>query len=308
MIKPLISIALCTFNGEEFLEEQLESLVNQTYQNLEIIIIDDLSTDRTLQILKGYANKFATIKLFQNEVNLGYIKNFEKAISLCTGEFIALADQDDIWELHKIDLMFNHIGKSYLIYHDSAFIDSHGKLMGKNLSDIVNFYDGDSPNAFLFFNCVSSHALLFNKRLKNYLFPFPHSNLHDAWIAYVALNMGSITYIKDCLVKYRNHSKNTTDILKQRKNIITKKEKLNKELNWLICCRDLSIQKDPDFVSDLVELFKKPRNQPFSLPIFSLLIKNYFQLFPIYKRSFFSKLNFIIKKSLNLKNEKASKY
>lgn len=308
MIKPLISIALCTFNGEEFLEEQLESLVNQTYQNLEIIIIDDLSTDRTLQILKGYADKFATIKLFQNEVNLGYIKNFEKAISLCTGEFIALADQDDIWELHKIDLMFNHIGKSYLIYHDSAFIDSHGKLMGKNLSDIVNFYDGDSPNAFLFFNCVSSHALLFNKRLKNYLFPFPHSNLHDAWIAYVALNMGSITFIKDCLVKYRNHSKNTTDILKQRKNIITKREKLNKELNWLICCSDLSIQKDPDFVSDLVELFKKPRNQPFSLPIFSLLIKNYSQLFPIYKRSFFSKLNFIIKKSLNIKNEKASKY
>ena len=302
MINPLVSIALCTYNGDKFLEEQLDSLVNQTYQNIEIIIIDDFSSDQTIEILKVYSDKFPFIKLYQNEVNLGYIKNFEKAISLCIGDFIALADQDDIWKLDKIEFMLQHIGTNILLYHDSAFIDENGKSMDKKLSDIVNFYDGNSPDAFLFFNCVSSHALLFNKVLKNHLFPFPQSNLHDAWIAYVALNIGSISYLKNCLVSYRNHTTNSTDILKRRTT--EKKTKIRNEMDWLTCCQNFTHQKNPEFLIKALNLFKSRGNN--SLPIFLLFMNNYKNIFAIYKKSFFSKLNFIIKKSLSTKNEKAN--
>jgi glycosyltransferase involved in cell wall biosynthesis len=111
----LISIALCTYNGEKYLIEQLDTLVNQTYPKLEIIVVDDCSSDKTITILNDYLSKFPFIKLYQNEQNLGYIKNFEKAISLCNGELIALADQDDVWDLNKLTIMAEAINENMLL-------------------------------------------------------------------------------------------------------------------------------------------------------------------------------------------------
>src|SRR4051812_38033424 len=100
---PLISIALCTYNGERFVESQLLSLIKQTYLNLEIIIVDDCSTDNTLNIIAGYAAKDNRIKYWKNDLNLGFNQNFQKALSLTSGEFIAISDQDDIWHETKIE-------------------------------------------------------------------------------------------------------------------------------------------------------------------------------------------------------------
>ena len=102
---PLVSIALCTYNGEVFLQEQLNSLLNQTYTTIEIIAVDDASTDSTRSILEKKASTDSRLKVFINEKNIGYNKNFEKAISLCSGDFIAISDQDDIWEAEKIGKM-----------------------------------------------------------------------------------------------------------------------------------------------------------------------------------------------------------
>ena len=96
--QPLVSIAICTYNGERFLKKQIDSLLNQGYSNIEIIAVDDRSTDRTWDMLQEYAQKDKRVQTYQNEKNLGYARNFEKAITLCKGDFIALADQDDIWE------------------------------------------------------------------------------------------------------------------------------------------------------------------------------------------------------------------
>ncbi len=93
----LVSIALPTYNGEAFLSKQIDSLLSQNYNNLELIIVDDCSTDGTIEVLNQYKPN-AVVKIFQNERRLGVIKNFEKAISLCAGEFISLSDQDDIWK------------------------------------------------------------------------------------------------------------------------------------------------------------------------------------------------------------------
>ena len=120
MAAELVSIALCTYNGEAYLKEQLDSLIDQTYPNCEIIIVDDCSKDGTVDILKQYANEYPQIKLYINSENLGYTKNFEKAINLCNGEYIALCDQDDIWDKNKISIMIHRIGDNILIYYCGA--------------------------------------------------------------------------------------------------------------------------------------------------------------------------------------------
>src|SRR5688500_11031805 len=99
---PLVSIVIGTYNGEEYLKEQMESLLSQTYGSLEFIICNDLSTDGTYGMLKEYAARDTRIKLTRNQINLGYNRNFGQAMRQASGEYIAIADQDDIWEKRKI--------------------------------------------------------------------------------------------------------------------------------------------------------------------------------------------------------------
>ena len=104
-----ISIAMTTYNGSRFLEQQLKSLLRQTKKADEIIIVDDGSSDDTVAIIKKYLNVSNTrIKLYINEVNLGVFKNFEKAISLCKGDIIFCCDQDDVWQFDKIEKHINN--------------------------------------------------------------------------------------------------------------------------------------------------------------------------------------------------------
>src|ERR1700748_3070750 len=97
--QPLVSVAMCTYNGEKYIRQQLDSILNQTWRNLEIVIVDDGSSDDTFAIISEYAEKDSRIKCFKNEVNLGFNKNFEHAVELTTGDYIAISDQDDIWLL-----------------------------------------------------------------------------------------------------------------------------------------------------------------------------------------------------------------
>ena len=104
---PQISIAMTTYNGEKYLAEQLDSILSQTHTDWELIICDDCSTDSTWQILQEYAQKDSRIKIYKNEQNLGFKKNFEKAIGLCTGDYIALSDQDDVWFPEHLSLLYS---------------------------------------------------------------------------------------------------------------------------------------------------------------------------------------------------------
>ncbi len=113
MKNSLISIAMATYNGEKYLKDQLDSIYNQTYKNIEVIVTDDCSIDKIVEILEQYA-RFHGLKYTVNEENLGFVK----VISLCGGEYIALADQDDIWEKNKIEILVNEIGSNLLIHSD----------------------------------------------------------------------------------------------------------------------------------------------------------------------------------------------
>src|ERR1700712_5400324 len=108
-MNPLISIVLCTYNGEDFLKEQLQSLLNQSWTNLEIIVSDDHSTDKTIDILNEY-NNHPSFRLFMQKENLGPIKNVEFALRQATGPYIAFCDQDDIWKPGKIEQLYKSIG------------------------------------------------------------------------------------------------------------------------------------------------------------------------------------------------------
>ncbi len=231
MINPLISIVICTYNGELFLSEQLESIVHQTYSNLEIIILDDCSTDRSIEIINAFANQYAAIKFHRNEQNLGYVKNFEKGIGLCNGEFVALCDQDDIWKFDKIDLLFNHITEAALIYHDSEFINDDGTSLHKKLSDQLNMYEGHSTYPFFLNNCISGHSMMFRKSIIDQILPFNETYFHDWQIAIIATENGGIKYLDQPLVKYRQHQLSNTDFLGIKKKRAKKNKSIN--LNWL---------------------------------------------------------------------------
>lgn len=293
----LVSIVLCTYNGERFLQEQLVSLVNQTYRPIEIVILDDCSTDGTYTLLKEYQQKYPTIRLYQNEENIGYVKNFNRAIGLCKGDYIALCDQDDLWDWRKIATLVQRIQPHVLIYHDSQFMDEEGRLMDKKLSDVVNFYEGDEPETFVFFNCVSSHAVMFKKELVNYLLPFPASGFHDAWIGYVACNFGTITFLNQCLVHYRQHHHSATDILKRKKRRITtdKSRRFNNHLAFLKSCAEFPANKSPETILELYRLYKERRHKLFSFSLMFFFFKHYRTMLFIYKKGFVSKFNFIIK-------------
>lgn len=308
MKQPSVSIALCTYNGVKFLKEQLDSLIAQTYANLEIIVVDDCSTDKTFEILTGYAARYPQFKIYQNEANLGFTANFEKAVKLCTGELIALCDQDDIWLPQKIGLQVNAIDDNMFVYHDSEFVHEDGSSMGKKMSDIMNLYRGDEPEAFLFFNCVSGHSILMKRELLDDALPLKKGFFHDWWLAYVATNVGKIDFIDQCLVKYRQHDKSDTNILKLKR---TKNEyrfdsiqKIEREYKWLQYCASFKKNKRPKVVHAIYKAFEKRLNNYVSTDLSRLLFKYRKAIFFTRKKSRLSKLNYIFGRIWGVKTKR----
>jgi glycosyltransferase involved in cell wall biosynthesis len=293
----LVSIALCTFNGADYIKAQLDSLIAQTYTELEIIIVDDCSTDATLQIVDEYSKKYPCIKVYQNRKNLGYIKNFERAIGLCTGDFIALCDQDDIWDKNKISMLVANIGENILIYHDSEFINQDGRSLGKKVSDIRNCYSGGDSRVFLFENCISGHAMLFTKEMLKHFYGFNNVVMHDWWLAYIAANNGSVVFLNHSLVKYRQHQKASTNILRQNRG--QKKQhslkKIEKQLEITAAFAAYPQNTELNFKHQLLKLMHKRLYSYISPQLMFFVFKNRKTLLLIQKKSIFSKFNFILK-------------
>src|SRR5258706_11226368 len=142
---PLVSLVIATYNGEKYLREQLDSIFNQTYSNLEVIAIDDCSSDFSVQILNEYASRHSNMTVFLNPSNLKHVKTFEKGISLTHGDYIGLCDQDDIWDVSKIEETMKAFDDGVLLtYCDSMFVDENGQSLGRKISDIKNLTDYDN--------------------------------------------------------------------------------------------------------------------------------------------------------------------
>lgn len=212
----LISIALATYNGSRFLREQLDSILGQSINNFEVVICDDSSTDNTLQILQEYASKDSRFRIFQNQQNLGFKKNFQHILSICKGDFIAFCDQDDIWEPNHLEVLINNIENNDCIGANSLIIDENGISQRKTLLEYwpIHIMPKDAEQLFqheLYSNVIQGTASLIRVSLAKCALPFPDSiKYHDYWFALIAGLNGKCKYIKDVVLKYRRHSSNAS--------------------------------------------------------------------------------------------------
>lgn len=211
MNKPLVSIALATYNGEKFIRQQMDSLLAQDYPNLEIVVSDDCSQDSTWEVLQNYALKDNRIKLLPGEKNVGYVNNFIRVFMACKGELISPCDQDDIWYPNKISRLVAEMGDASLIYCDNRFIDESNNPLGIKFSDTVkSMISGNDCRNFLFYNSISGHAMLFRKNLLDMIDDLASVYYIDWLIAFCAAEYGYISYLDEVLVDWRQHSASAT--------------------------------------------------------------------------------------------------
>ncbi len=286
--QPLVSVALCTYNGEKYIKAQLDSIIGQTYEALEIIICDDRSRDKTLDILRSYTD--SRIKIHENETNLGLELNFLNAISLCSGEYISLSDQDDVWAKNKVEKLLGYIGRNTLVYADSAFMDWDGIHTGKKLSDMRQMYSGGDDRVFSipFVPFLFGHALLFTRNIKDGILAARPPIFHDGWIGFVAAGKGTIGYLNEVLVFYRQHPASATI------NSRTVQTPLDTYLNtWFEFTINHS-DNNTNFFLRLQKLYNRRQTLPGAIKLFLFLFR-YRKVVFVSKPGLLSRLNLIRK-------------
>lgn len=211
---------MTTYNGEKFLFDQLDSILEQTGDfNLEIIISDDGSSDGTLDILK----KYPCIKVITGE-RLGVINNFERSLSFATGDYIFLADQDDIWKKNKLLVMTTLLREHDLIVSDAELINSDGLLLGPSMFNLINSGPGLIKNIYK--NTFLGCCIGFRRELLEMILPFPRGiPMHDIWIGCAANMLGSVSFINAKLVSYRRHGNNLSPTSEVSRHSIIQKVK-----------------------------------------------------------------------------------
>lgn len=208
-----ISIALATYNGARYISDLLDSLLKQTRTPDEIIVVDDMSTDGTIEILNAYALKFSLIKVFQNKTNLGVNRNFEKAISLCKGDYIFICDQDDIWLSNNIEKKIETILK--MPHDEPNLVVGHTSTVNQQLQkmfSVVPSKDSQDPYE-IWPNSYQGTTMCFNKNLWYYLKNWPKNFKeypYDCYIKNIAFLYGNIYAISNPLILYRIHNGNTS--------------------------------------------------------------------------------------------------
>ena len=196
-----VSVVMCTYNGEKYLREQIDSILGQTYPIYELLIVDDCSVDSTVEIINVYKEKYSNIVFYQNEERLGVHLNFAKAFYLAQGDYISVSDQDDIWLLNKIERLIEKIDDCIMVASNSyMFGNVQGKIFKKQLNT--------SSIALLMKNGIVGHTVLFSKKI----LPEDFSIWENRYITYDALlgfiasaNGGNVYFLNECLTKWRRH-------------------------------------------------------------------------------------------------------
>lgn len=213
-----IDIILATYNGEKYLKEQLDSILNQTYTNFRLLISDDCSQDSTKEILKEYEKKDNRIKVFFQEKNLGYVKNFEFLLTKVESSIYALSDQDDIWNKDKVEKSYNKLKEENadLVFTDLEMIDEEGKTIKDSFNDYMKLSRKiektlNSYELAYLYNCITGCTILAKTEMLKKILPIPKTSkhmIHDYWIAVITAVNGKVTYLKEPTIKYRQHREN----------------------------------------------------------------------------------------------------
>jgi glycosyltransferase involved in cell wall biosynthesis len=216
-IELMISVCIATYNGENFVIRQLESVIKQLSKHDQIIVVDDNSSDQTVKLIKEiYGSR---IEVYINQKNLGAINSFEKAISLAKGDILFLCDQDDVWEDDKVKVVMGafEVNKADLVVHDALVVDGGLNVINSSWND----YNNNNINQGIFGNILKNAYtgafMAFRKELVSDILPFPDTiEMHDQWIALVCmLKKKKIVFIDKPLMKYVRHGGNVTGMKKR---------------------------------------------------------------------------------------------
>jgi hypothetical protein len=216
-----IEVVLCTFNGEEYIREQVDSILRQRLRPARLSIYDDASTDRTreciAEIMRANISGVDMV-LHVNQVNLGYVKNFEHGIRNATFKYVALCDQDDIWHEDKLEaLLAAFDDETGLVFSNALLVDAHAASLHHTLWGVIRLTrkrqsafrnPGEARDLLLQQNYVTGAALMMRKELATLLPPFPVATAHDYWIAVVSCELSRLKPVDRVLYKYRQHSRN----------------------------------------------------------------------------------------------------
>ncbi|ASU33653.1 glycosyltransferase family 2 protein [Mucilaginibacter xinganensis] len=204
-----ISVCIATYNGEKYIREQLESIIPQLPENGEIIISDDSSTDKTLEIIESINDN--RIKVFSNQKFRSPIFNFENAIIQAQGKYIFLADQDDKWFGNKIEVMLNALKDHDLVVSNAMIGDESLNIIKDSYFAWRNSRTGFLKN--LFKNSYLGCCIAFDRKLIDVALPFPENiPMHDMWIGMVAEMYFKPIFIPNKLMIYRRHGNNVTPL------------------------------------------------------------------------------------------------
>src|SRR6185369_3346625 len=215
-----ISVAMCTYNGAEFLPAQLQSILAQSRPPDEIVICDDRSTDNTLTLLENFKNESPIpVTLHINDHNLGSVRNFERAITLCTGDVIALSDQDDVWrsdKLYLFETVLNNSPAAGMVFSDAAIVDEKLNPLNRRMWDEVGFdahkrklvKSGRALEVLITGWTVTGATMAFRSRFVKLSLPIPDeiAMIHDGWIALTIAAVADVVAVDKPLIQYRQHA------------------------------------------------------------------------------------------------------
>ena len=215
------SVALCTYNGAEFLSKQLESIKQQTMPIHEMVVCDDGSSDETLAILDRFSKQVTfPVIVHRNPENLGSSKNFEQCLKLCQGDLIFLCDQDDVWMPEKVERIVQYLEEHpehEAVFSNATMIDQAGFPTGKTSFEQIEFtsemqtkwQNQEAFDILLNGYVVTGATLAIRKAVLTTVLPVPTiipELIHDGWIALILSASNKIGFINEALIQYREHS------------------------------------------------------------------------------------------------------
>jgi len=210
IMRPKVSVALATYNGEKYIEEQLESIIKQTRAPDELVICDDCSNDETINIItKKIKNAHFDVKLVSNDKNIGYVQNFSKALEMSSGDIVFLCDQDDVWLSDKIEFIINKFNTQpdiQLLIHDVDYCKEDLTPIGQTkLQRMESNFDIES-------DYVVGMATAVRRSFLVHCLPVPSAPevTHDKWLHDCARVLGCKGIVREVLALYRRHSLNVT--------------------------------------------------------------------------------------------------
>jgi glycosyltransferase involved in cell wall biosynthesis len=210
---PIVSVVMCTYNGSLYLAEQLNSIQQQTYTHLQIIIADDCSNDDTYTLVKESASLDNRIYCYQNQSRLGFNANYAQALQQATGTYIAISDQDDVWRKDKIELLLQLLQQSdaVMVYcHSMDVIGDVIPAVNSSYAGKIKYFEGADARQLFLRNTISGHTMLFRSVLLQHLFPYSTTVFYDFWLAVLAAVNGGIIFSKETMVYRRIHPNNAS--------------------------------------------------------------------------------------------------